>query len=293
MGTLTFMATEEKVNVDLHQELGQEMSPQRAQGAIIKKIHYCWFGAEEPEIVKKNVARWREMNPDYEIIKWDESNTDVNQYEYGRRALASKKWAFVSDIVRLQKLIEQGGFYMDTDVELIRPLDELAISRDKLVIGYMLDCALGTAVIYSPPGHPYLCDMLKKYNHIRKNFRLLNNSMFTEYFINEVPGFLLNGKQFENENSVIYPKEYFEQPAFIRSKGISIHHACGSWNKSNPDAMAFSSNAAPLQHFIMWGKRQYRAYKMLQDNEFIDCYKAALKGEHLAFNTDRYYEPQE
>lgn len=257
---------------------------------FVKKIHYCWFGSEEPENVKRNVARWRELNPDFEIIKWDESNTDVSAYEFGRRALNAKRWAFVTDIVRIQKLMEYGGVYADTDVEMVSPLSRLERHSDKLVMGYMLNCALGTAVMYAPPDHPYLCHILAKYNRIRQGFWPLNNSIFTEYFINEVPNFLLDGKYFENMSCVVYPKEIFEHPSLIRPHGISVHHACGSWKKTNGAGFPFEGESGFCKHVAKWASRKVRAARMCRRNEFYDCYKDALRGGKRFFDARKFYE---
>lgn len=93
---------------------------------IPKRIHYCWFsGNPIPEKLQRCIASWKEMCPDYEIIRWDESNYDLSKYRYTQQAFDSKKWAFIPDIVRLDVLYEYGGFYFDTDVEIIRNLDDL------------------------------------------------------------------------------------------------------------------------------------------------------------------------
>lgn len=93
---------------------------------IPKKIHYCWFGGKElPELAKKCIASWEKHCPDYEIIRWDESNFDLDCNDYIRYCYANKKWAFLSDLVRLMVVYDQGGIYFDTDVELLRSPDEL------------------------------------------------------------------------------------------------------------------------------------------------------------------------
>lgn len=93
---------------------------------IPKIIHYCWFGkGKYPPIVKKCIESWKKQCPDYEIKLWNEDNYDINKTDYLREAYQNKKWAFVSDYARLDILYEYGGFYLDTDVELIRSLDEL------------------------------------------------------------------------------------------------------------------------------------------------------------------------
>ena len=93
---------------------------------IPKKIHYCWFGRNpKPRLAEKCIASWRKYCPDYEIIEWNEDNFDVNMNGYTRMCIEQKKYAFLSDYVRLVVVAEYGGVYFDTDVELLRPLGEL------------------------------------------------------------------------------------------------------------------------------------------------------------------------
>ncbi len=95
---------------------------------IPKKIHYCWFGGKEkPEDVKRYIASWKKYCPDYEIKEWNESNFDIHENDYCREAYEAKKWAFLTDYVRLKALYEEGGFYMDTDVEVVKSLDPLRV----------------------------------------------------------------------------------------------------------------------------------------------------------------------
>lgn len=93
---------------------------------IPKVIHYCWFGGNPlPKDVKRCIKSWKKFCPDYQIIEWNESNFDYTDNLYAKQAMECKKWAFVSDYARLKIVYEQGGIYLDTDVELIRPLDDL------------------------------------------------------------------------------------------------------------------------------------------------------------------------
>ena len=93
---------------------------------IPKIIHYCWFGkGEKPEQVIKYITLWKQKNPDYDIKEWNESNFDLFSCDYCREAYDAKKWAFVSDYARFKILYEHGGVYFDTDVEVIRSLEEL------------------------------------------------------------------------------------------------------------------------------------------------------------------------
>lgn len=94
--------------------------------SIPKVIHYCWFGRNPlPESAKKCIASWRKFLPDYEIKEWNEDNYDVNKIAYTAEAYAMKKYAFVSDYARFDILYQYGGLYFDTDVEVIKPFDDI------------------------------------------------------------------------------------------------------------------------------------------------------------------------
>ena len=93
---------------------------------IPKKIHYCWFGrGEKPKLAQMCIASWRKYCPDYEIVEWNEDNFDLDYNAYTRYCYDNKKWAFLSDFVRLVVVAEHGGLYFDTDVELLKSPDEL------------------------------------------------------------------------------------------------------------------------------------------------------------------------
>lgn len=93
---------------------------------IPQKIHYCWFGGNpKPKLAEKCIASWKKYCPGWEIIEWNESNFDVNQNGYTRMCTEQKKYAFLSDYVRLKVVAEHGGIYFDTDVELLRPINDL------------------------------------------------------------------------------------------------------------------------------------------------------------------------
>ena len=93
---------------------------------IPKKIHYCWFGRGELSAkAQKCIKSWKKYCPDYEIIEWNEGNFDVNQNAYTKKVYNEMKFAFLSDYARLKIVYEQGGIYLDLDVEIIKPFDDL------------------------------------------------------------------------------------------------------------------------------------------------------------------------
>ena len=95
---------------------------------IPKVIHYCWFGHnEKPELVKRCIESWKKYCSDYEIKEWNEDNFDVNLCDFVRQAYDEGKWAFVSDVARIWSVLNEGGIYLDTDVELSsNNIEELA-----------------------------------------------------------------------------------------------------------------------------------------------------------------------
>ena len=93
---------------------------------IPKVIHYCWFGGNPmPKLAKKCIKSWKKYLPDYEIIEWNESNFDINCCNYVKEAYQEQKFAYVSDYARLKIIYDNGGIYLDIDVEIIKPLDDL------------------------------------------------------------------------------------------------------------------------------------------------------------------------
>ena len=94
--------------------------------SIPKVIHYCWFGkGKMPPLAEKCIASWKKYCPDYEIVCHNEENFDISENRYAKEAYDAGKWAFVSDYARLKVLYENGGIYLDTDVEIIKPIDAL------------------------------------------------------------------------------------------------------------------------------------------------------------------------
>jgi len=116
-------------------DMDEFVGAQNREYLIPPKIHYFWFGSKEiPDKYKRYMESWEKLCPDYEIILWNESNYDVTKHPYMKWAYDNKKWAFVPDYARLDVIYNYGGIYLDTDVELIKSLDELR--RFPAYIGY-------------------------------------------------------------------------------------------------------------------------------------------------------------
>ncbi len=203
---------------------------------IPKIIHYCWFGGKElSELAKKCLASWKKYCPDYEIKCWNESNFDINSNRYVKEAYENKKYAFVTDYVRLYALYKEGGIYVDTDLEIIKPLDEFL--KDRAFSGFENEEFVACGIIGAERKNNFIKEMLEWYEkNANQNDKLNfipNPQIMTELLIKN--GLTKNGKYQVVDGVTIYPIEYF-YPMDINSKKInltsktySIHWYAGSW----------------------------------------------------------------
>lgn len=207
---------------------------------MIKKIHYCWFGGKKlPKDVKKCIATWKKMLPDYEIIEWNEEKFDVNSVPFVKQAYDNKKWAFVSDYVRTYALYEQGGLYLDTDVKILKNVED--IIDKNLVFGYEDSGYFGTAVIATNiKNNPYIKDILDFYNNI-KDFNVdiiynyANPAIITKSISKYHVKKLENGVKIFNDEVYVYPRDYFYPLSYNYSEKIYTKNTCmvhlfnGTW----------------------------------------------------------------
>lgn len=211
---------------------------------IPKVIHYCWFGGKPlPEDVKRYIKTWKKYCPDYEIKEWNESNFDVKQNQYCREAYEAKKWAFVSDYVRLKVLYDYGGIYMDTDVEVCKPLDHLASygfwsgfeSESQIPTGTMASCRDNELLGYLLS---YYDD--KYFKNEDGSYDMTTNVITITRMIKDKYDVELNNTfQIFGNNNAIFPFEYFCAKDFFSGKvnrtenTYTIHHFQGSWLSDN------------------------------------------------------------
>ena len=207
--------------------------------SIPKVIHYCWFGkGEMPKLAKKCIKSWKKYCPDYEIVCWNENNFDLTQNRYMLEAYEAEKWAFVSDYARLKVLYDEGGIYLDTDVELIKPLDNLI--KDGGFMGFddnkLISTGLGFA---SEKGNELVGALLSDYDDI--SFVLEDGSYDMTPCPNRNTKTLINlGMDTSKKNQVfmgikmlsedyLCPIKYYTGKKIITKNTYSIHHFCASW----------------------------------------------------------------
>ncbi|MCB9168755.1 MAG: mannosyltransferase [Flavobacteriales bacterium] len=164
--------------------------------------------------------------PDFAIKEWNETNFDVNSHPWLKEMYAHGRYAFASDYMRLHILAEQGGIYLDTDVEVNRSLDPFLSER--CFFSFEFDSFLSTCLVGCEPGHPMIQAVLDRFDDM-KGYEV-NNTYWTRHMIEHYPEFRLNNRdQVIGEGIRILPKEYFVVPSFRSSENYSRHHAQGSW----------------------------------------------------------------
>lgn len=210
-------------------------------------IHYCWFGGKPlPDDVKRYIASWRKYCPKYEIKEWNESNFDISQNDYCKKAYAEKRWAFVADYARVKILHDYGGIYMDTDVELIRPFNNL-LEYDAFMC-FESDDAVSIGTFGSVKNLDLLTDLLETYDHLRfewNDSHMVTNLMILTNLLVKKYNLKCNGmKQILSRNIAIFPMEAFIAKDYttgwimMNEETYAIHHYAASWQDETSRRMA-------------------------------------------------------
>lgn len=206
---------------------------------IPKMIHYCWFGGKDmTDLHKRCVESWRKYCPDYEIKEWNETNCDISEVDYARQAYEAGKYAFVSDYFRLKILFEHGGIYLDTDVELLRNLDELLYQPAFVGVEKWGTIATGLTA-GSIPGHPMIREILEKKKQCHFIDKDGHMNLEASGVVETLP-FMRHGMKIDNTlqkingvavypSGVFSPYDYMTGQEAIRGWTVSNHYYGRSW----------------------------------------------------------------
>lgn len=216
---------------------------------IPKVIHYCWFGGKKiPKMLKKCMKSWKKYCPDYQIIEWNENNFNINEMpQYVRDAYEAKKWAFVTDYARLWIVYHYGGIYLDTDVELIKPLDALLCYNG--FFGFenhdykTINTGLGFG---AEKGLKIVADLMMPYDTQKFVYPDLNKGEFVPNTWINWPVFEAHGViktdvvQIIDHKVAVFPGEYFDpmigylrEEICITKNTYSIHHYSMTWDDNH------------------------------------------------------------
>lgn len=205
-----------------------------------KFIHYCWFGGKPlPKLAKKCIKSWKKFLPDYEIIRWDETNCDIDECAFVKGAYENKMWAFVADYFRAKVLNEYGGIYFDTDMKVIKDLSSLLNDHTFLGVEYGNMVAVG--VWYEKRNDSYLTKaLLKKY----RSYKKFDVSKIRDYAIPILITDILTPLGYQDNcehiqllkhKISIYPRDYFyplsddHQKNEFTDNTCMIHYYDASW----------------------------------------------------------------
>lgn len=241
---------------------------------IPKIIHYVWLGhGDQSDTIKRCIHSWKEILSDYEIIRWDETNYDISKApQYVKDAYNAKKWAFAADYIRLWALCEYGGIYLDTDTEVLKPLDRFLNNR--LFIGtqvYSVDVNknetktvtnLSMGVIGAEPQHPYVkkcMSVLEQTCIVRSDGSIdtkVTNYSMSEILQNEYEFKVEDEKQELKDDIVVYPSSVFSDRIAPTSStdAFTYHWGEMSWFQPKPRGvfykLCWNLNMMRLYHWI-------------------------------------------
>ena len=233
---------------------------------IPKVIHYCWFGhGKMPKLMKKCIRSWKKYCPDYKVILWNEDNFDVNSTIWTKEAYEAKKYAFVTDFVRLKVLYEQGGIYMDADVEVTRPIDGFLIHE--AFSGFESDTTAPTGIIASIKGQQVIKRWLDYYTdrHYLVNGKPNmdpNVSFMTEDL--KQHGLELNDVTQNINGMVIFPQSFFCPLSVVSNESKfsenthCIHHFTSTWRTKKA-----------LKDFARVRRHQTKWYRALENARYL------------------------
>lgn len=208
---------------------------------IPKTIHYCWFGrGEMPQLDKDCIESWHKYMPDWKYKLWNEDNFDVNCNQYVREAYEARKFAFVSDYVRLKALYEEGGLYLDTDVKVLKSFDDLMTLDAFCGIEGSKHKPITPFTMASKMNGEWVKEMLDSYEgrlFLKEDggYDLTPNTVMLTALM-EKNGFKRNGEKQQYRDCTVFPTEWFSPrqttgELLITENTFSNHLGAASWSE--------------------------------------------------------------
>lgn len=190
---------------------------------IPKIIHYCWFGGKrKPKLIRDCINSWKTHLHDYEIIEWNEKNCDLS-HPFVQSAYRLKKWAFVADYIRLKKLFEHGGIYLDTDMMVLKSFDSLLDT--KCFFGAEDNNYVSCGVIGATPKNMFIKICLNKYNSLEEKIEgNINEITIPRLVTSEFLKYIDSDKTFDtiftSDEITIFPPKYFYPLPFEKKSDL-------------------------------------------------------------------------
>lgn len=234
---------------------------------IPKIIHYCWFGNKpKSNLALANIESWKIFNPEYKIIEWNEKNCDLQINQFVKEAYDKKKWAYVSDFFRVKAVLELGGFYLDTDMEITSNFDELL--KYDCVCGFELKTKPFSAFFAAIPQHIFVNDMLVYYNSQNRFKEISNTNIFSKLLVDKYGVNPYNDNfQLLKFNIAIFPSTAFSLDI---PKNYVIHHFEGSWlNTEQSFFKRYVNMYGTLNQLLCAEKSKESIYHLIYHNKIF------------------------
>jgi len=206
---------------------------------IEKTIHYVWLGSKEvPKKFTAFIEGWRQLHPDWEIIKWNEENFDCKNNYWVKAAIEHKNWSLAADVMRSWVLLNHGGVYLDTDMELFKPLDEI-VEKSDFFIGYETNFWFGCAILGAKKGHRIMDEVYERYRMPCPGVDIGSNMLCVFNFsavIKRLYKIKLDGKTKKIADNAqlfssdyFFPKNYITHKTKITKNTVAKHHYSSTW----------------------------------------------------------------
>ncbi|MCL2425516.1 MAG: hypothetical protein FWD05_04170 [Oscillospiraceae bacterium] len=236
---------------------------------IEKVIHYVWLGSKEvPDAFAAFIENWQKLHPHWEIMKWSEENYDCESNDWIRLAIEQKNYSLAADVIRSSVLLNHGGVYLDTDIELVKPLDELVEEND-FFIGYETDLWFGCAVLGAKKNHRIMREVYERYLTPCKKINVHSNMLCVLNFsaaIKKLYGIKLDGKTKKiDDNAMLLATEYFFPQHYITREiemtenTVAIHHYSSAWHSTGK---LVGRKIAKSARFVL-GKRIFSCFERI------------------------------
>jgi mannosyltransferase OCH1-like enzyme len=257
---------------------------------IPKIIHYCWMSGEPyPDLIKECIDTWKKQLPDYQFIKWDSTSFKFKDFPYADEAMHFKKYAFVSDIVRLYALYNIGGIYLDADIKVLKSFNPLL--NQKAFTGFEDEKQVGVWLLASEKGNPLFRELLECYNdrHLVKDdgkLDLTPNPIILEPVLKKY-GVVYNNSLQKHEYITVYPNDYFSPlnkttgEIHITENSYAMHLYDGAWvpQFERIYRKAFQKHYQRLPNFIPYFARYFlaRSIASVETEGIIRFIKRAIR----------------
>jgi glycosyltransferase len=233
---------------------------------IPKKLHYVWIGdSEKPEIFNKCLKSWQEKMPDYEIVEINKENFDLDDHiarnKFLRECYKRKLWAYIADYVRIHYLYENGGIYLDTDMEIVKDFSSLFENENiEFFTGYESDDGIGMGLFGVSAKSKFLEKMIKFYDDEIYKSPLFTLPQITKYILKNDFSFDFSKNEIRDEKNgiCIYKKEYFYpflpkekfDESIVTENTYAIHWWHHSWKGSRPFLFLKTKHLKGIKKYI-------------------------------------------